>query len=106
MIFVFEGTIYVWVYIVNNKMRYHTSIRRFKCTLKEPGYFGALQNLGVVSETEVREVPFHPWTLPVGWQMQGCKDTGRGANFWHCEPERAQLVLFLLWSKSSRRVWE
>lgn len=23
--------------------------------------------------TLVREVPFHPWTLPVGWQMQGCK---------------------------------
>ena len=22
---------------------------------------------------EVKEVPFHPWTLPNGWQLQGCK---------------------------------
>jgi len=23
--------------------------------------------------TMVKEVPFHPWTLPNGWQLQGCK---------------------------------
>ena len=54
---------------------------------KQPGDFGALRSLRVVSQTEVREVPFHPWTLPVGWQMQGCKDSGGGQTFSIVNPE-------------------
>ena len=85
---------YVWVYMVRNMMRYHRSMGLFTSTLAA-GFMDTnnlvilelCEAFRVVSQIEVREVPFHPWTLPVGWQMQGCKDSGGGQTFSIVNPE-------------------